>query len=334
MSRKDSKEMFATVLNQLSEGKERAAPEMRTASPHLLKVAAGVRQIQERSEAAERLLRAGEQIVELDPHLILPSPIQDRYDEAYEAEAVQEIVASMRLRGQILPGLVRPVKDKQDVDALEIVFGRRRLAAAKELGIKFKAIIRELTDEEAVILQGEENTQREDLSFIEKCVFAFAQQEAGFKRDTICASLSTGKSHVSEMISIAAEVPTELLRSIGKAPGIGRPRWAALAKKLLSQGEGWRPIVSSIDFKSVASDERFEAVFKALSTNTPERGSGTTKTWASADNAVSVLVKSTPRRATVTYEAKNGPGFARYITGRLEALYEDFLKANKASTGD
>lgn len=335
MSRKGSKEMFAAVLNQLSETKEVAMTEVRSSSPHLLKVAAGVRQIQERSEAAERLLRTGEQIVELDPDIILPSRIQDRYDEAYEAEAVAEMVASMRLRGQILPGLVRPIKDEQGADALEIVFGRRRQAAARLLGFKFRAIIRELTDEEAVILQGEENTQREDLSFIEKCVFALAQEEARFKRETICASLSTGKSHISEMISIATEIPNELLRSIGKAPGIGRPRWAALAKKLSSQGEGaWRPVISFSDFKSQTSEERFEAVFKALSTNVPERGDTKARSWVSADKGVSVLVKSTSKRAVVTYEAKNGPGFARYISGRLEALYEDFLKANKALTGD
>jgi ParB family chromosome partitioning protein len=333
MSRKDSKGMFAAVLSQLNEGNDRDATEVRSSSPHLLKVAAGVRQMQERSEAAEKLLSTGEQIVELDPRLIRPSSIPDRYDEAYEAEAIAEIVASIRERKQIVPGLVRPIKDGEG--AYQIVFGRRRLAAAKQLGIKFKTVVRELTDEEAVVLQGEENTAREDLSFIEKCVFALAQQEAGFRRDTICASLSTGKSHISEMIAIAAEIPGDLLRSIGKAPGIGRPRWAALGSKLSTPGEGaWRSIAASPDFKLLPSADRFEAVLKGLSAKAAERPAAMSRSWASGDETVSVSVKSTPKRAILTYEAKNGPRFANYIAGRLEALYQDFLTAQETSTGD
>ncbi|TIR15691.1 MAG: plasmid partitioning protein RepB [Mesorhizobium sp.] len=333
MSRRDSKGMFAAVLSQLSEDKEEGVPEVRSSSPHLLKVAAGVRQMQERSEAAEKLLRAGEQIVELDPDLVRPSSIHDRYDDAYEADAVAEIAASMRERGQIVPGLVRPVRGEEG--AYQIVYGRRRLAAAKQLGIKFKTAVRDLKDEEAVIFQGEENTAREDLSFIEKCVFALAQQEAGFRRDTICASLSTGKSHISEMIAIAAEIPSDLLRSIGKAPGVGRPRWAALVSKLSTQGEGgWKKVVSSPDFRLLPSADRFEAIFKALSTKAAARSIAKPKSWASADEAVHVSVKSTSKRAVVTYEARNGVGFADYVAGRLEALYEDFLKAKETSTGD
>lgn len=61
MSRKDSKGLFANVLNQLDATPDRAGAQ-RTTSPHLLKVAAGVRQIQERSELAERLLKDGGQI--------------------------------------------------------------------------------------------------------------------------------------------------------------------------------------------------------------------------------------------------------------------------------
>ncbi|TIP38733.1 MAG: plasmid partitioning protein RepB [Mesorhizobium sp.] len=333
MSRKDSKGMFAAVLSQLNDAKEDGAPEVRSSSPHLLKVAAGVRQIQERSEAAEKLLRAGEQIVELDPDLVRPSSIHDRYDDAYEADAVAEIAASMSERGQIVPGLVRPVRDEEG--AYQIVYGRRRLAAAKRLGIKFKTVVRDLTDEQAVIFQGEENTAREDLSFIEKCVFALAQQEAGFRRDTICASLSTGKSHVSEMIAIAAEIPNGLLRSIGKAPGVGRPRWAALVSKLSTPGESnWNEVVSSPGFRLLPSAERFEVVFKVLTTKSAARSIANSKAWSSADQAVRVSVKSTPKRAVVTYEARDGVRFADYVAGRLEALYEDFLKAKNRSTGD
>ena len=145
MSRKDSKSMFANVLGQLGNDISQPTGHSKSSSPHLLKVAAGVRHIQERSDLADRLLKDAEHIVELDPATIEPSSIVDRYDPAYEEIAIGEIAQSMRERGQIVPGLVRPIPGK--AGRFQIVYGRRRLAAANQLGIKFKAAIRELTDE-------------------------------------------------------------------------------------------------------------------------------------------------------------------------------------------
>lgn len=333
MSRKDSKGMFAAVLDQLNDSETESAPHVSSTSPHLLTVAAGVRQMQERSEAAEKLLKTGEQIVELDPDVVRPSSIHDRYDDAYEADAVNELAISIEARGQIVPGLVRPVPNEEGI--YQIVYGRRRLAAARNLGIKFKAIVRDLSDEQAVIFQGEENTAREDLSFIEKCVFALAQQEAGFGRETIQASLSTGKSHISEMIAIASEIPVELLHSIGKAPSIGRPRWATFAKKLSTlQDDAWKQVISSADFKKLPSADRFEAVFQIAANKGSAPLAMDNSSWMSSDKQVDISLRANRKRATLTCGAKRGPEFANYISSRLDALYQDFLDSKKTSTGD
>lgn len=167
MSRKDSKGLFANVLGQLENSAEKGGMQ-RSTSPHLLKVAAGVRQMQERSELAERLLKDGGQIVEIDPDEIMESAIRDRFDSGYSEAGIADLLESMREHGQSTPGLVRPVRGA--ARPFQIVFGRRRLAAAKLLGIKFKAIARELSDEDAIVLQGEENSNRKDLSFIERCL--------------------------------------------------------------------------------------------------------------------------------------------------------------------
>jgi ParB family chromosome partitioning protein len=137
------------------------------------------------------------------------------------------------------------------------------------------------------------------------------------------------------MISIATEIPKDLVRLIGKAPGIGRPRWSALAKKIATSGEAaWRPVLASTEFASLVSDERFDLIVKALSSKASVGRRENGKTWSSSDDAVSVTVKSNAKKAVVTYEATNGPGFADYVVGRMESLYRDFLKAKKASTGD
>jgi ParB family chromosome partitioning protein len=340
MSRKDSKGMFAAVLGQLGSEREETVPAIRSSSPHLMKVAAGVRQMQERSEIADKLLRAGEQIVELDPESILPSGIHDRYDDAYEASAIAEIAESMRERGQIVPGLVRPVGGR--ADTFQIVYGRRRLAAARQLGVKFKAAVRDLSDEQAVIFQGEENTAREDLSFIEKCVFALAQQEAGFKRETICASLSTGKSHVSEMIKIASSVPGELLKAIGKAPGVGRGRWEEFSKRYALEGGGNKAAVLAAGhpFRAATSDDRFLMLLEALPVQGVEktiakaRPTSAARSWAPADKSVSVTFKQSGKTATIALKSANGTSFAHFIAGRLDELYEAFQRSTKTATGD
>jgi ParB family chromosome partitioning protein len=341
MSRKDSKGMFAAVLGQLGTEEAETGPAIRSTSPHLMKVAAGVRQMQERNELAEKLLRDGEQIVELDPDEVLPSTIHDRFEGAYDAAAINEIVESMRERGQIVPGLVRPASGKPG--SFQIVYGRRRMAAAQRLGIKFKAAVRELTDEQAVIIQGEENSARQDLSYIEKCSFALAQQSAGYKRETICASLATGKSHVSEMIKVALSIDREVLHAIGAAPTIGRGRWEDFARRYAIQGNDAkaRDFVKKGKFLDASSDDRFNLLFSAL----PEIGvtvetgkSGEEKpkqsAWAPEDKSVSVRLKDNGKTATLAVGSTDGLRFASFINRQLDDLYQAFRQSEPKQTGD
>lgn len=343
MSRKDSKGMFAAVLGQLGNEDEDAlevtAP--RSSSPHLMKVAAGVRQMQERSELAEKLLKDGEQIVELDPDDVLPSTIHDRFEGAYDASAISEIVESMRERGQIVPGLVRPSAKRPG--SFQIVYGRRRLAAAKKLGVKFKAAVRELADEQAVIFQGEENSARQDLSYIEKCSFALAQQEAGYKRETICASLATGKSHVSEMIKVASSIHREILHAIGAAPAIGRGRWEDFSRRYVIKGNAAKAygFTKKGKFLEAGSDDRFNLLLAVLpEVEEPAKvGKSTSarlaaKSWAPADKSVSVRMKDNGKTATLAVGAADGLRFASFINGQLEDLYEAFRKSEQQQPGD
>ncbi len=343
MSRKDSKGMFAAVLGKLDEDTKAEREIPRSSSPHLMKVAAGVRQMQERSELAERLLKEGAAVIEINPDDILPSSISDRFDSAYDNEAIAEIAQSMLERGQIVPGLVRPVAGRSD--QYQIVYGRRRLAAAKQLGIKFKAAIRELSDEEAVIFQGEENTAREDLSFIEKCLFAHAQEQAGFKRDTICASLSTGKSHISEMIRIGSTIDHAVLHAIGKAPGIGRGRWDEFSKACqLEPREKSQQIllraIQDADFSTLSSDDRFLKLLSLLPVlekpqKAPVKGKknlSPPRQWRAIDRTVSFSMRKTEKKAVISMEAENGPEFAEFIADQLDELYAVFCDQS-AQTG-
>jgi ParB family chromosome partitioning protein len=324
MSRKDSRGMFANVLGPLDEPAS-SSPAARITSPHLLKVAAGVRQIQEKGETLDRILKDGEHIVEIEPEDIAPSTITDRFDGAYQAAAIEELTASMRERGQIVPGLVRPVRggDKP----YQIVFGRRRLAAAKFLGVKFKAVLRDLTDDEAIVFQGEENANRNDLSFVEKCAFALSQDQAGYRREVICAALATGKSHISEMLQIAAVLPREVLYSIGAAPDIGRRRWVSFADDYAAHTDAAEIVSTALKRVSDAdSNQRFHAAQAALRAahKAPLILSRNHEVHAGGFLLATVSYPNSGARLSFT---KAVPAeFVDFLTDRMEALHSEFMQ--------
>lgn len=326
MSRKDSKGLFANVLGQLEASPERGGVQ-RTTSPHLLKVAAGVRQIQERSELAERLLKDGGQIIEIEPDDVLDSAIPDRFASAYDAANLTELMQSMGAHGQSTPGLVRSLPGL--AKPFQIVFGRRRLAAAKLLGIKFKAIARELSDEEAVVLQGEENSNRNDLSFIERCLFAHSQETAGFGRDVICKSLNTGKSHVSEMIRLANAVPREILQEIGAAPDVGRRRWVDLEARWTAHQAplaAAKEALSQEEIRNGDSNVRFAGVFDALSGEVQVTVSPSGSAELISHGLVLGQVSHGKSGSKLAFNKSVPSGFVDFVAEQIERLHDQFMQ--------
>jgi ParB family chromosome partitioning protein len=327
MSRKDSRGMFANVLGQLDQQAATAQP-AKTTSPHLLKVAAGVRQIQEKGEVLDRLLKDGDHIVDVDPNDVAPSPIPDRFDGSYDDAAIEDIVASIKERGQIVPGLIRPhIAGGQ---SYQIVFGRRRLAAVKALGLKFRAIVRDLSDEQAIVFQGEENTNRNDLSFIEKCAFAFSQEQAGYRRDVICASLSTGKSHISEMLRIASTVPRATLHAIGAAPDVGRRRWIDFAEVFAARTDAVECVQQALATVPPAiGTDRFAIALGALKTEAPrEPVADAAQTAEIRANGFLLATVSYPKSGPRINFTKSVPtSFVDFLNDRMETLHGEFLQS-------
>ncbi len=343
MSRKDSKGMFANVLGQMKEGAAaqppgsavKAAPETKsqdsrpTTSPHLARVAAGVRHIQERSEIADRVLKDGGAIIELDPEAIDPSLISDRFAGAYDDAAIGELVASMEERGQIVPGLVRPVAGK--AGRYQIVYGRRRLAAAKRLKVKFRAIIRELSDEEAVVFQGEENSARNDLTFIEKCSFAAALEKAGFSRATISSALSTGKSHISEMIRVSSTLSDALVELIGAAPEIGRRRWLELVDKWNEHPHAHDMVVEVLRDagKDLTSEERYSLALSSMfkkPTGTVQKVEGPERQEVHSKGMKLADIVYSKSGAKMSFGRAVPAEFVAYLAGQIENIHDAYLK--------
>jgi ParB family chromosome partitioning protein len=101
--------------------------------------------------------------------LIAPDPNQPR--KFYDPAAMQELVASVKEKGVIQPILIRPNAHGDGNVPYILVCGERRYRASTEAGLlEIPAVIRELTDEEALELQIIENLQRKDVHPMEEAV--------------------------------------------------------------------------------------------------------------------------------------------------------------------
>lgn len=93
-------------------------------------------------------------------------------------DKMQDLVESVRENGVITPVLIRPAENNQ----YEMISGHRRMHAAELAGLStIPAIVRDMTDDEAVIAMVDANIQREELLPSEKA-FAFKMKMDAIKR--------------------------------------------------------------------------------------------------------------------------------------------------------
>ena len=96
-------------------------------------------------------------------------PFKDHPFKIQNDEEMERIVESIRKVGVLSPGLARPTAD----GGYELVSGHRRLAACQQLGLEtMPVVVREMTDDEAVIAMVDANLQREHILPSEKA-FAY-----------------------------------------------------------------------------------------------------------------------------------------------------------------
>lgn len=95
-------------------------------------------------------------------------PFKDHPFKVMEDEEMERLKDSIRESGVLIPALARPTEN-----GYELISGHRRLAACRALGMStMPVIVRNLTDEEAVITMVDSNLQREHILPSEKA-FAY-----------------------------------------------------------------------------------------------------------------------------------------------------------------
>ncbi len=282
---------------------------------------------------ADRLLE-GEAVVELDPDSIDGSFVRDRLEDD-EAD-FNELLTAIRDRGQDTPIMVRP--HPSETGRYMVVFGHRRLRAAKALKRKVRAVVKDLKDQDHLVAQGQENSARANLSFLEKALFAAEIARRQFDGDnaiTLCA-LSIDRATLSKMLAVST-IPKDVLDSVGAAKGIGRDRWYEL-KILLERPstlEKALAFIHSDEFKAKVGDDRFNALLAHVKSIGKQQRSKTAKTqkWVSDDKFVSADLKSDGKTYTVALKAKDAAGFGDYIAENLSDLYQSY-RSQKDQQGE
>lgn len=280
----------------------------------------------ERAEQIERRLSEGHAVVELDTARIEPSFMRDRMEGEIEG-----LLSSIRDQGQQVPILVRPHPTKSG--DYQVAFGHRRLRALSQLGLPVRAVVRDLTDEQLVVAQGQENNEREDLTFIEKARFAH-QLNKQFPRDVIIAAMSIDKSNLSKMLQLIDIVPSELIDAIGPAPGIGRPSWQQLAEQI-EKAPAPASVVKfalSEGVQHLPSAERFKATMDYMKPARTSRGLPQVLSTPQGERLAQVTQSKV--KLEITIDKKAAPDFATFVLEKLPALYQTYRADSQRDQGE
>lgn len=135
-------------------------------------------------------------------------PFENHPFRVVDDEKMEELVESIKANGILTPVLVRP----DDEGTYEMISGHRRLHAAKKAGLlKIPAIVKEMTNDDAVIAMVDANVQREEILPSERAFSLKMKMDAmnhRGKRTDLTLSHEETKFHTAE--------------KIGEAEGLGR----------------------------------------------------------------------------------------------------------------
>lgn len=140
-----------------------------------------------RLTSVEELLGVANEESAMDLEIAKIRPFKDHPFKVLDDEKMPDLMESIRINGILSPVLVRPIGN----DTYEMVSGHRRMHAAMMLGMDtVPAIIREMTDDEAVVKMVDANIQREELLPSEKA-FAYKMKMDAMRRQGARTDLTT-----------------------------------------------------------------------------------------------------------------------------------------------
>lgn len=321
---------FTGASKPSAESAPKKADEAHSGSPPKTRVSAGIigatkRSLTELREERDTLLASvkdGDVVVTLDTTLIDPSPFRDRLPDDNE-ENFEAFKKTLHDEGQKIPITVR--RHPQDTARYQTVYGHRRTQALRDLGMPVEAILREYSDRDLVVAQGIENANRQDLSWIEKALFAATMESQGIKPRDIKAALSVDDAQVSKFRAVSNALGRDVIELIGRAPKVGRPRWLELIALVNSKSdqEKIRKTLSADKVLNLSSDERFMKVLGIVSVPTANKIS---KNRGGRQMGKIGQVMFGPHDIKLVVEKKYSSEFNAFFEAEVDAIVAKFMR--------
>jgi len=160
----------------------------------------------------------------------------DRLEDYIDEKSCAKAIASFQSHGQMIPALGRPLIGDPDYD-VELVYGARRLFAARYINVPLKVELREMTDKEAIVAMDTENRQRVDISPYERGLsFSKWLRSNQFEsQDELAHALNVSPSMVCRLLRMA-RLPAAILDAFGDPTEI-RESWGLALLDALDDAE-------------------------------------------------------------------------------------------------
>ena len=136
-------------------------------------------------------------------------PFKEHPFKVMEDEEMERLKESIRESGVLIPALARPTES-----GYELISGHRRLAACRALGMStMPVIVRNLTDEEAIITMVDSNLQREHILPSEKA-FAYKMKYDALKHQGRTSGQVGLKWSITEIAESTSDSERQIKRYI------------------------------------------------------------------------------------------------------------------------
>lgn len=186
----------------------------------------------------------------------------------YDTSVVDRLAHSLSSNGQLSVIKVRPSPTRRG--KYELVFGHRRVMAAKKLGWKsIRAEVVSRSEQEMILESLVENVEHEDLSDYEKALtFERMSKEFGKTYEEIGRTVGISKQHVSNYISMLRLFSPSFLSS--------NPKLRDVLQKI---SEHHARVLSRIDDENARADLAFMALREQLSVKELTNMTGRLRSW-------------------------------------------------------
>ena len=176
-----------------------------------------------------------EKITTIDPHLITNWQFSDRIEA--DLGDIEAFAQELKSIGQQQPCIIRPIKSSSPFK-YELIAGERRWRASLFAKLELLVIIKDLTDENAAIIQISENESRKDLSDYAKGMsYARLIQNGVITQKDLIQKLGRSKQYISALLSFS-RIPQKIISAIGDMSKVSH-RTAEEICRLSNKGENY-----------------------------------------------------------------------------------------------